>query len=88
MQANCDRDVPYFQQLGINTIRVYQVDNSVNHDYCMQLLEKAGIYLVLDVNTAQNSLNRDDAADSYNAVYLQVCWAPALFYSPSSADVC
>lgn len=72
VSENCDRDVPYFQQLGINTIRVYQVDNSANHDYCMQLLQKAGIYLVLDVNTAQNSLNRIDAATSYNAVYLQV----------------
>lgn len=71
-KAACDRDIPYFQQLGINTIRVYQVDNSANHDYCMSLLQKAGIYLVLDVNTAKNSLNRIDAASSYNAPYLQV----------------
>lgn len=74
-QANCDRDIPYFQQLGINTIRVYQVDNSANHDYCMNLLAKAGIYLVLDVSTAKNSLNRFDAAASYNAVFLQHIFA-------------
>lgn len=74
-QTNCDRDIPYFQQLGINTIRVYQVDNSANHDYCMNLLSKAGIYLVLDVNTAKNSINRIDAASSYNAVYLQHIFA-------------
>lgn len=74
-QAACDRDIPYFQQLGINTIRVYQIDNSLNHDYCMNLLSKAGIYLVLDVNTAKNSLNRIDASGSYNAVYLQHVFA-------------
>lgn len=74
-QANCDRDIPYFQQLGVNTIRVYQVDNSADHDYCMKALETAGIYLILDVNTAMNSLNRLDAADSYNAVYLQHIFA-------------
>ncbi|BFZ58070.1 1,3-beta-glucanosyltransferase [Savitreella phatthalungensis] len=74
-QSTCDRDIPYFQQLGINTIRVYQVDNSANHDYCMQLLQKAGIYLVLDVSTAKNSLNRFDAASSYNAVFLQHIFA-------------
>lgn len=73
--ATCDRDVPYFQQLGINTIRVYQVDNSANHDYCMKLLEQAGIYLILDVNTALTSLNRIDAAASYNAAYLQAIFA-------------
>jgi hypothetical protein len=40
-----------FQQLGINTIRVYSVDPSLDHDECMTLLAQAGIYLVLDVNT-------------------------------------
>ena len=74
-RENCDRDVPYFQQLGVNTIRVYQVDNSANHDYCMNLLAKAGIYLLLDVSTAKNSLNRFDAAASYNAVFLQHVFA-------------
>ncbi|KAH0000652.1 hypothetical protein KCU78_g15269, partial [Aureobasidium melanogenum] len=29
-EAGCQRDIKYFKQLGINTIRVYTVDNSVN----------------------------------------------------------
>jgi hypothetical protein len=59
----------------VNTIRVYAVDNSANHDECMQALAAAGIYLVLDVNTPLYSLNRIDVAVSYNAMYLQSVFA-------------
>ncbi|ANB11758.1 1,3-beta-glucanosyltransferase GAS1 [Sugiyamaella lignohabitans] len=72
---NCKRDVPYFKDLGLNTIRVYTVDNSANHDECMQELSDAGIYLLLDVNTPKNSINRADPAPSYNADYLQAVFA-------------
>jgi 1,3-beta-glucanosyltransferase GAS5 len=51
------------------------VDNSANHDQCMDALAKAGIYLVLDVNTPLYSLNRDDPVVSYNQVYLQSVFA-------------
>jgi hypothetical protein len=44
--ANCTRDVPYLQQLGVNTIRVYSVSPNNNHDECMGLLENAGIYVM------------------------------------------
>jgi hypothetical protein len=71
----CERDFAVMQQLGVNTVRVYSIDNSVNHDACMALMQKAGIYLVLDLNTPQNSLNRNDAAASYNAAYLQHLFA-------------
>jgi len=37
----------------------------------MQQLADAGIYLVLDVNNPQYSINRDNPAPSYNDVYLQ-----------------
>jgi len=47
----CARDIFLFQQLGINTIRVYSVDPYLNHDECMTMLAAAGIYLVLDVNS-------------------------------------
>ncbi|RPB28606.1 hypothetical protein L211DRAFT_777693 [Terfezia boudieri ATCC MYA-4762] len=47
----CARDIFLFQKLGINTIRVYSVDPTLNHDECMTMLAGAGIYLVLDVNT-------------------------------------
>ena len=74
-EAGCTRDIPYFQQLGINTVRVYTVDNTANHDACMTALANAGIYLVLDVNTPKYSINREDPAPSYNNVYLQSIFA-------------
>ncbi|GLI74616.1 1,3-beta-glucanosyltransferase [Penicillium ochrochloron] len=71
----CKRDIKKFQELGLNTIRVYSVDNSADHDECMNALAAAGIYLVLDVNTPKYSLNRADPAPSYNDVYLQYIFA-------------
>lgn len=71
----CKRDIAYFKELGLNTIRVYMVDNSQNHDECMAELASAGIYLVLDVNNPKYSINRYDPNPSYNAVYLQSVFA-------------
>ena len=72
------RDIQSFQELGINTIRVYTIDNSQNHDEAMQMLDAAGIYLALDANTPDYSLNReslDSLHASYNDVYLQNVFA-------------
>lgn len=71
----CKRDIPVFQDLGINTIRVYTVDNSLDHSECMQMLHDAGIYLILDVNTPEASISRFDPKCSYNADYLQSIFA-------------
>ncbi|KAE8353209.1 Glucanosyltransferase-domain-containing protein [Aspergillus coremiiformis] len=71
----CKRDIENFKSLGLNTIRVYSVDNSKNHDECMNALADAGIYLVLDVNTPKYSLNRASPKGSYNDVYLQYIFA-------------
>jgi 1,3-beta-glucanosyltransferase GAS5 len=73
--AGCKRDIAQFQKLGLNTIRVYTVDNSADHDECMNALADAGIYLVLDVNTPKYSLNRGDPNPSYNEHYLQSVFA-------------
>jgi len=73
--AGCTRDIVEFKKLGINTIRVYTVDNTADHDSCMNALAAAGIYLVLDVNTPKYSINRADPATSYNDVYLQSVFA-------------
>jgi hypothetical protein len=71
----CARDIAEFKKLGINTVRVYTVDNTADHDTCMSALADAGIYLVLDVNTPKYSLNRADPNPSYNDVYLQSIFA-------------
>lgn len=71
----CKRDIPKFKELGLNTVRVYSVDNSKNHDECMNALADAGIYLVLDVNTPKYSINRKKPEMSYNDVYLQFIFA-------------
>lgn len=72
------RDVENFKELGINTIRIYTIDNSKNHDEAMALLDEAGIYLALDANSPAYSLNREDIESlhqSYNDVYLQSVFA-------------
>ncbi|KAF2198861.1 hypothetical protein GQ43DRAFT_139766 [Delitschia confertaspora ATCC 74209] len=73
-----ERDIKNFKELGINTIRVYTIDNSKNHDEAMKMLDDAGIYLALDANTPNYSLNRLNEASlhaSYNDVYLQSVFA-------------
>ena len=74
-QAGCTRDIEEFKKLGINTVRVYTIDNTASHDGCMSALADAGIYLVLDVNTPKYSLNRAVPGPSYNDVYLQSLFA-------------
>ncbi|KAF1830523.1 hypothetical protein BDW02DRAFT_572928 [Decorospora gaudefroyi] len=72
------RDVENFKSLGINTVRIYTIDNSQNHDEGMKMLDDAGIYLALDANTPDYSLNRENASTlhrSYNEVYLQSVFA-------------
>ena len=68
----CARDIFLFQELGINTIRVYSVNPDLNHDKCMTLLAAAGIYLVLDVNSPiiGQHLNRYEPWTTYNDKYI------------------
>ncbi|ORY84772.1 Glucanosyltransferase-domain-containing protein [Protomyces lactucae-debilis] len=69
----CLRDVAVFQKLGLNTVRVYSVDNALNHDACMSLYDAAGIYLILDVNSPLEGqyLNRDTPYITYNSIYAE-----------------
>ncbi|WVR09251.1 hypothetical protein IAU60_006316 [Kwoniella sp. DSM 27419] len=64
---NCTRDVPYLKQLGVNAVRVYSVNSTLNHDQCMKTLSDAGIYLLLDVSLPLNgSIDRSSPSWSTN----------------------
>ncbi|QLQ80892.1 hypothetical protein HG537_0E02470 [Torulaspora globosa] len=69
----CARDIVLFQELGINTIRIYSVNPDLDHDKCMSLLAAAGIYLILDVNSPLENqhLNRYEPWTTYNEIYLE-----------------
>ena len=48
------------QRLGVNTLRVYNLDPDLDHSMCASIFNAAGIYMVLDVNSPlpNQSLNR------------------------------
>jgi 1,3-beta-glucanosyltransferase GAS5 len=41
------QDIPFFEQLGVNALRIYAVDPSKNHDRFMCRLQQAGIYVIV-----------------------------------------
>jgi hypothetical protein len=49
--AACLRDAAIMQVLGVNTVRIYNINPDLNHDECVSIFNAAGMYLVLDVNT-------------------------------------
>lgn len=61
------------QRAGINTVRIYNLDPSIDHTQCMSIFNAAGIYLVLDVNSPlpNESLNRVAPWESYNEDYMK-----------------
>ncbi|KAK8212025.1 beta glucanosyltransferase Gel2p [Phyllosticta capitalensis] len=69
----CLRDAAIMQQLGINTVRIYNVDPDGDHDDCASIFNYVGIYMMLDVNapTSGGSINRADPSSSYTASYLE-----------------
>ncbi|WOO80933.1 1,3-beta-glucanosyltransferase gel4 [Vanrija pseudolonga] len=67
--TNCTRDIPYLKQLGVNAVRVYSVNASLNHDSCMSALDAAGIYVLLDVSLPLNG-SIDRASPSWTTSLL------------------
>ncbi|EGW35594.1 uncharacterized protein SPAPADRAFT_58812 [Spathaspora passalidarum NRRL Y-27907] len=58
-QETCKRDVKYLKELNTNTIRVYALDPTKDHDPCMKILADAGIYVIADLSEPSVSINRD-----------------------------
>lgn len=63
--------------LGINTIRIYNLDPSLDHNLCASIFNAVGIYMLLDVNSPLpgESLNPENLEDSYNLEYLKRIFA-------------
>lgn len=61
------------QRLGVNAIRVYNLDPDLDHTACASIFNAAGIYMILDVNSPlpNQSLNRGAPWESYDSDYLQ-----------------
>lgn len=68
----CLRDATLMQRLGVNTIRVYNLDPDLDHSACASIFNAAGIYMILDVNSPlpNQSLNRGAPWESYSKDYL------------------
>ncbi|KAK3318159.1 putative beta (1-3) glucanosyltransferase gel3p [Apodospora peruviana] len=58
-EAACARDFPILKKAGTNTIRVYAVDPSKDHTACLDLLEENGIYVVADLSSPVDSVDRE-----------------------------
>ncbi|KAI2632516.1 glycoside hydrolase family 72 protein [Hypomontagnella submonticulosa] len=73
----CKRDAALMQDLGVNTIRVYNLDPNLNHDECASIFNAAGMYMLIDVNSplAGESLNSGAPWESYYAEYLNRTFA-------------
>ena len=73
----CLRDAALMQLLGVNAIRVYNLDPDINHDDCASIFNAAGMYMLLDVNSplVGGSLNSGAPWESYYAAYLNRTFA-------------
>lgn len=52
------RDIPHLIKLGINLIRVYALDASLDHSPCMRLFDDAGIYVLADLGDGLEDIFR------------------------------
>ncbi len=54
----CQIDAGLMKDMGVNTVRVYTVDGTQNHDGCMQAFASQNIYVWVDLPTPSVSFNR------------------------------
>ena len=67
------------QDLGANTIRVYHVDSTANHDGCMTAFANAGIYLFLDLDTFDTQFEQVRQAKKFGVEALLITLSVRLF---------
>lgn len=54
--TKCLKDLELLSELGVNVVRVYQVDPTQNHDVCMNAFAHHGIYVLVDLSEPQMSI--------------------------------
>jgi hypothetical protein len=54
----CNLDATSMAAIGTNSIRVYHVNPYANHDGCMEIFSKHGIYVWLDLDTFNTSIQQ------------------------------
>ena len=71
--TTCLRDAALMQDLGVNTIRSYNVDPTLNHNECASIFNSVGIYMLIDVNSplAGQSIDRSNPSGTYTTSYLE-----------------
>ncbi|KAK8005417.1 glycoside hydrolase family 72 protein [Apiospora arundinis] len=48
----CEIDAKLMADMGVNTVRVYEVDAQWSHDGCMEAFDKQGIYIWIELDSA------------------------------------
>jgi 1,3-beta-glucanosyltransferase GAS3 len=73
----CKRDAAIMQTMGINAIRVYNLNPDINHDECASVFNAAGMYMLLDVNSPLpgESIHNLEPWTSYHKGYLNRTFA-------------
>ncbi|KAK7425263.1 Glycolipid anchored surface protein 4 precursor [Neonectria magnoliae] len=73
----CLRDAALMQVLGVNAIRVYNLDPNINHDECASIFNAAGMYMMIDVNSPLpgESITSENPWESYYMEYLNRTFA-------------
>ncbi|CAM1504017.1 Fc.00g016080.m01.CDS01 [Cosmosporella sp. VM-42] len=73
----CMRDAALMQVLGVNAIRVYNLDPNLNHDDCASIFNAAGMYMMIDVNSPLpgEALQSKNPWESYYMEYLNRTFA-------------
>lgn len=61
----CEKNFALMASAGTNVIRTYHVDPWQNHTACMSILEKYGIYLLLDIDTFNTTITQDSPTWDY-----------------------